>query len=125
MSTTKGRVVGLVVAVVVLLLGGFWAGISFPRSTAEPAVIAGTVRLVAVNGRSFVLRPNGSDISGSYLLGSIPEWRDPSDAWHQGGLPACLTAGSSGQQVTIGIIYVRASDNAPGGALVSWVECSS
>ena len=123
MGLKTRRIGGLVIVMVALLLGGFWAGISYPRSSAEPRVVEGIVQQVSLGDHAFLLRPNGSATPDSYQLGSVAAW-EAGGAWHEGGIPSCMSPLSHGQKIKMGVIDSQPSQGAPGGSIVAWVECS-
>ena|ERR1700761_7919963 len=109
---------------VLVLIGGFWAGISAPRSSAQPEVVTGTVHLVSLGDRELLFQPRGSTTVHSYQLVAAPFWRDTAGVWRQSGRPACLKPLSSRKTVTLGIITAQPSQQVPGDQIVVWVDCA-
>ena len=110
-------------AAVILMSGGFWAGKSLTTHTVTPQVQAGTVVQVGIAGDEFILRPAGNgELTGYALPGSVP-WRNAYGVWQDSGRPACMGPLTHGQRITIGVINAAPVADAPGGAVLAWLEC--
>jgi len=52
-------------------------------------------------------------------------WREFGGPWHQGGTPPSLAQPNIGQKVRLGVVYVKPTQDNPGGPVVSWIEVLS
>lgn len=88
-----------------------------------PEVQRGTVTIVDQGVEAIGFRPDGqrSRTTGYVVSGS--KWADRQGTWHDNGHPECLTAGSHGQRIEIGMVNVRPTGHAPGGPVVVWIRC--
>ena len=53
------------------------------------------------------------------------EWREFDGPWHQGGAPPSLAQPNTGQKVRLGVVYVKPTQEGPGGPVVAWIEVLS
>lgn len=102
---------------------GFVLGTIKVSSTVAPQVISGKVTKVGIDGNEFAFVQNGSHSATSYGLSSSIEWRDIQGSWSDSSPVACMKPLSSGQALTLGVVTVNPTDNAPGGPTVVWLEC--
>jgi hypothetical protein len=122
--TTRGTMWAVSgVAAAVLAAGGFWGGKALPTSTATPQAETGTVTGVDYHSEAFGLRVDGTGQTTGLVLGPV-SWRDAYGNWHVGDTPACMKPSSHGQRITVGIVHIQPVVDAPGGNLVTWLECA-
>jgi hypothetical protein len=60
---------------------------------------------------------------GYVIAGTI--WREFGGPWHQGGTPPSLAQPNTGQKVRLGVVYVKPTQDKPGGPVVAWIEVLS
>jgi hypothetical protein len=113
----------IAIACLALVALGFLLGTTRASSTASPQVISGTVTRVGIDGNEFALVQSGSRSVTSYGLSSVVQWRDRQGSWSDSSPIACMRPSSSGQDVTLGVVTVNPTNNAPGGPSVVWLEC--
>jgi hypothetical protein len=63
--------------------------------------------------------PGGSG-EGYVIAGAI--WREFDGPWHDGGTPPSLAQPNTGQKVRLGVVYVKPTQDKPGGPVVAWIE---
>ena len=85
----------------------------------------GTVALVGINGDEFTIRLDGQRQPASYGLPSNTTWRDAYGIWQEGTRPGCMAPLSRGQRISFGVVNAAPVADAPGTALVVWIECPS
>ncbi|QAY62975.1 hypothetical protein ET495_06650 [Xylanimonas allomyrinae] len=97
-STARSIAIGLLVALVITALAGFWLG----RSTGSRVRwTAGTA--TAVEGQASI--ETGDFTYG--IVGSVPNWIDDTGNAHQSTYPGCLTPG---EHVNVRFAWVPAND---------------
>lgn len=112
----------------VLLAAGVVVGYALPQSTVSPMSETGTVAPApakkGVPGTAFVFRSKSGGKQTFSFVESTPWQLTKSAKWNGTGTPPCLTQknGTSGK-VTIGVVNIHAVGDAPGRAIVAWVEC--
>ena len=83
-----------------------------------------------VEGYSHGTNSDGTAIGVSKELGGPGEgyviagamWREFDGSWHQGGTPPSLAQPNTGQKVRLGVVYVKPTQDKPGGPVVAWIE---
>jgi len=117
----------ILIAIASLALVGIGVVIGTVRvgSTAAPQVMSGKVTEVGIEGNEFAFVQIGSHSPTSYGLSSTIQWRDAQGSWSDSSPIACMRPLSSGQAVTLGVVTVKPTNNAPGGPSVVWLECIS
>jgi len=60
---------------------------------------------------------------GYVIAGAM--WREFDGPWHQGGAPPSLAQPNTGQKVRLGVVYVKPTQEGPGGPVVAWIEVLS
>lgn len=89
----------------------------------KPAIVQGTVTAVNSDSTAIGFTADGGERHGEGLplVAGIP-WTDAAGEDYGGVRPTCLTPGSSGQRVELGILDIRGSGHGPSRVVV-WVHC--
>jgi hypothetical protein len=111
--------VGIAIGVlVVLVLVSLWG---VPPLSVTPYIVEGYS-----NGANYdctaigVSKEPGGSGEGYVIAGAI--WREFDGPWHDGGTPPSLAQPNTGQKVRLGVVYVKPTQDKPGGPVVAWIE---
>lgn len=125
MKQGQARFLGSVIVAAALVGVGFWGGTRIVTSTATPQVLSGRVQEVGGSGEEFAILLNGTHEPTSYGFSDSIWWRGADDTWnstHGTAIP-CMKPLSGGQTITFGVVNTKPSAGAPGGPVVTWIEC--
>lgn len=109
-----------------LLIGacGMWVGAHFASPGFvlhdQVQILEGRTNGVNHDGTAIGFTGSGRVGEGYSIAGAM--WRQDDGPWNESG-PTCLVPDSSGQRVTLGVVQVPASADAPGRPVVVWLEC--
>jgi hypothetical protein len=113
-----------VVAIIALLIGvALGIAVSWAVGTvgkAETEILEGFA-WVNENGTAIGLSPDGETPGPSYVVAGAM-WREEGGPWHD-VWPTCLVPTMSDQRVRLGLLQVEPQEEAPGRAVVLWLEC--
>jgi hypothetical protein len=57
-----------------------------------------------------------------YVIAGAATWREFDGPWHLDGTPPSLAQPNTGQKVRLGVVYVKPTQDKPGGPVVAWIE---
>jgi hypothetical protein len=111
---------------IVLLAIGAVVGYAWPQNNVSPSSVNGMVTAVTPNpvasDTTFMFQPKGSKKPEKLVLFPATPWQVTSSAgWTHAGTPTCLVKGDD--KITVGLVHVHSVASAPGGLMVTWVEC--
>jgi len=107
-----------------LVVIGVIVGYALPQNSVAPKSEMGTV--TSVQGTSpnltVTFKTKGTSPVTFHLENPTPWQAKSGGTWFMHSSPSCLTQGA---KVTLGVVTVDPVGSAPGGAMVTWVECYS
>ena len=90
----------------------------------KPEIVEGYSTGTNYNGTALgVSKEIGGGGEGFSIAGAM--WREYGGAWHQTGTPPSLAWPSTGQKVRLGVVWTEPTKDAPGLAIVVWLEVLS
>ena len=117
--------IGKGITVVTALLIGVAIGVlvTWIVGLADEAQIQVMEGYASVNeeGTAIGLSPHGETPGASYVVAGAL-WREQDGSWHD-TFPTCLEPLVTGQRVRLGVLDARPQGEAPGRAVVVWLEC--
>ena len=97
-----------------------------PRGQIPPdTVFIGKKPLMAYATAVMMHFNSGQSQLTGYGLPSFISWRDAYGTWQEGTQPDCMAPLSRGQRISFGVVNAAPVADAPGTALVVWIECPS
>jgi hypothetical protein len=121
----KDMRIGKGITVVTALLIGVAIGVlvTWIVGLADEAQIQVMEGYASVNeeGTAIGLSPDGEKPGASYVVAGAL-WREQDGSWHD-TFPTCLEPLVTGQRVRLGVLDARPQGEAPGRAVVVWLEC--
>lgn len=114
---------GIVVVAAVLVGVVIGVLVTWTVGLADGAQIQVMEGYASVNeeGTAIGLSPDGETPGASYVVAGAL-WREQDGSWHD-TFPTCLEPLSTGQRVRLGVLDARPQGEAPGRAVVVWLEC--
>jgi len=111
--------VGMVIASLATLgLISLWSTI--PHSV-TPYIVEGYSNGANYDGTAIgVSREPGGPGEGYVIAGAM--WREFGGPWHDSGVPPSLAQPNTDQKVRLGVVYVKPTEDKPGGPVVAWIE---
>ncbi len=116
-STVVGVLVAVLVGVTIGALGAWAVGLT---NAPEVQVLEGYAS-VNQEGTAIGLSPDGQVPGPGYVVAGAM-WREQDGPWRD-TFPTCLEPLAAGQRVRLGVVQVRPQGQAPGRAVVVWLEC--
>jgi hypothetical protein len=109
------------IAIGALAMLGFISLWGMPFLSVTPYVVEGYSNGANYDGTAIgVSKDLGGPGEGYVIAGA--RWREFDGPWHDSGTPPSLAQPNTGQKVRLGIMYVKPTQDKPGGLVVAWIE---
>jgi hypothetical protein len=93
---------------------------TIPHSV-TPYIVEGYAHGTNYDGTAMgVSKELGGPGEGYVIAGAM--WREFGGSWHDSGVPPSLAQPNTDQKVRLGIVYVKPTQDKPGGPVVAWFE---
>jgi hypothetical protein len=87
----------------------------------RPCIVEGYAHGTNYDGTAMgVSKELGGPGEGYVIAGAM--WRESGGPWHDSGVPPSLAHRNTDQKVQLGVVYVKPTQDKPGGAVVAWFE---
>jgi hypothetical protein len=96
----------------------------FTSSGITPQIIEGYSTGANYEGTAIGVANEVDGPGEGYIIAGA-EWQELGGPWHDSGTPPSLAQPNTGQKVRLGIVEVKATEEAPGGTVVAWIEVLS
>lgn len=119
----QSRWVMLLIGIVIgaLVTWGFISLWSMIPHSITPYIVEGYSHGTNYDGTAIGVSKDPRGPGEGYVIAGAM-WREFGGPWHQGGTAPSLVQSNTGQKVRLGVVYVKPTQNKPGGPVVAWIE---